>query len=109
MALRAAPWLQRAETLLRPRRMIALTNRFARAALMLPLLALAFVLALPIPFGNILPVAALTVFALGFLERDGAAILVALGLTVVALAWTALLVLAGAQVADVVLNWLGLG
>ena len=32
---------------------------------------LAFILALPIPFGNILPALAIVVLALGMLQRDG--------------------------------------
>lgn len=102
----AAPlrWAERFST---PRRLLPLTGRVARVALAAPLLLMALALALPIPLGNGLPAIALTVFALGFMERDGAAILAALGLSLVALAWTAALILFGAEVLDWILTAVG--
>lgn len=98
----AAPlrWAERFST---PRRWLPLTGRVARVALAAPLLLMAVALALPIPLGNGLPAIALTVFAMGFMERDGAAILVALGLSLVALAWTAALIFFGAEMLDWIL------
>ena len=98
----AAPlrWAERFST---PRRWLPLTGRVARVALAAPLLLMAVALALPIPLGNGLPAIALTVFAVGFMERDGAAILVALGLSLVALAWTAALIFFGAEMLDWIL------
>lgn len=70
LVLRIGPWLERAERLLRPR----------ASALALPpmeyvvgfvCLLLAVVLVLPIPLGNILPALAISLMALGVLERDG--------------------------------------
>lgn len=67
---RIAPWLERCEKLLRPR----------ASALALPpmeyvvgavCLLLALVLILPIPLGNMLPALAISLLALGILERDG--------------------------------------
>lgn len=92
----AAP-LQWAERLSTPRRLLPLTGRVARAVLAAPLLLMAMTLALPIPLGNGLPAIAVIVFALGFMERDGLAILAALGLCVVALVWTAALILFGTE------------
>lgn len=70
LVLRIGPWLERAERLLRPR----------ASALALPpmeyvvgfvCLLLAAVLVLPIPLGNMLPALAISLMALGVLERDG--------------------------------------
>ncbi len=99
----AAPvrWAERFST---PRRWLPLTGRAARVALAGPLLLLALALALPIPLGNGLPAIALTVFAVGFMERDGLAIVMALGLSLVALAWTAALILFGAEMFDWILT-----
>ena len=99
----AAP-LRLAERLSKPRRLLPLTGRVARVALAAPLLLMAMTLALPIPLGNGLPAIAVIVFALGFMERDGLAILAALGLCVVALVWTALLILFGVEIADWILG-----
>ncbi|MBX9946455.1 MAG: exopolysaccharide biosynthesis protein [Reyranella sp.] len=102
----AAP-LRWAERLSTPRRLLPLTGRVARVALAGPLLLLAFALALPIPMGNGLPAIALVVFALGFMERDGVAILTALGLSLVALVWTVALILFGAEILDWILTFIG--
>lgn len=70
LVLRVGPWLKRAERLLRPR----------ASALALPpmeyvvgfvCLLLAAMLVLPIPLGNMLPALAISLMALGVLERDG--------------------------------------
>lgn len=80
---RIVPWLQRAESLLRP--------RLARLALppmehlvgLLSLL-LAVLLVLPIPLGNVLPALAISLMALGVLERDGVWVLAGLAVTAAA-------------------------
>lgn len=102
----AAP-LQWAERLSTPRRLLPLTGRVARVVLAAPLLIMAMTLALPIPLGNGLPAIAVIVFALGFMERDGLAILAALGLCVVALVWTVALILFGAEIFGWLLSFLG--
>jgi hypothetical protein len=61
---------------------------------------LAVALALPVPLGNVPPVIALVAIALALLEQDGVALLVALGLSAVALMWVGGLILAGAGIAD---------
>jgi hypothetical protein len=66
----AAPWLARAERLLRPR-WSWLVNHRAERVIGAFCLLLAAVLALPIPFGNMLPALAISLIALGVLERDG--------------------------------------
>ena len=99
--------LQWAERLSTPRRLLPLTGRVARVVLAAPLLIMAMTLALPIPLGNGLPAIAVIVFALGFMERDGLAILAALGICVVALVWTVALILFGAEIFGWLLSFLG--
>jgi hypothetical protein len=94
---RALPWVARAETVLQERRLAVLAGPRARPVLAVPVLLLAFAIILPIPLGNMAPAIALLAFALGFMARDGLAILAALGLSAAALAWTGLLVFAGAS------------
>lgn len=97
---KGVPILQRVEGRLKPRRMLPLTNRAARIALAVPLLVMAIVLALPIPLGNVGPCASLIAFALGFIQRDGLAVLVGLGLSALTLVWTAVLIVFGAAMFD---------
>lgn len=56
--------------------------------------AMAVLIVLPIPFGNVLPALALTAFGLGMVFRDGAAVLLGAVFSVLALAFTAALGLA---------------
>ena len=65
------PMLRRTERLLAPRLQMLLNDRLIGLAC----LVLAVVLALPIPLGNMLPACAICAFALGLLQRDGAAVL----------------------------------
>lgn len=67
---RVAPWLQRAEKMLRPR-WSAIALPPMEYAIGLVCLLLAVVLVLPIPLGNVLPALAISVLALAVLERDG--------------------------------------
>lgn len=71
----AAPWLARAERLLRPRLSWVVNHRAERVIGAFCLL-LAAVLALPIPLGNMLPALAISLIALGILERDGLWVLI---------------------------------
>lgn len=70
-----SPWLARAERLLRPRWFWVVGQRSERGIGALCLM-LACVLALPIPFGNMLPAFALCLISLGMLERDGLWVLI---------------------------------
>ncbi|GHG34470.1 exopolysaccharide biosynthesis protein [Paracoccus aerius] len=74
LVTRAMPHLNRIERLLRPRLAI-LSSPAAMKILGGVCLVLSIVLILPIPFGNLLPAAAIAIIALGALERDGAWIL----------------------------------
>lgn len=67
---RVSPLLERAERLLVERHLYLATDT-AQRGLGAICLALALVLVLPIPLGNILPALAISLIALGVLERDG--------------------------------------
>ncbi len=88
MVTKITPWLQRAQSLMHPR-IAALSGPAAQRGLGLVCLILAVALALPVPFANLAPAAAITVLGLGILQRDG--LWIGLGLlgAVVALAWVA--------------------
>lgn len=67
---RIGPWLARAERLLRPR-LTALALPPMEYAVGVVCLLLALVVLLPLPLGNVLPALAISLLALGILERDG--------------------------------------
>ncbi len=79
---RVGPWLARAERLLRPRA-IRLALPPMEFVIGLVCLLLAIVLALPIPLGNMLPALAISLLALGLLERDGLWVLAGFAATLV--------------------------
>jgi hypothetical protein len=87
----ASPWIARIERLVRPGRVKVLTGRQLPYFLGLPVFALAIAIALPIPFGNIIPVLAICVMAVGLIERDGLVLLIGLGIAIAAFVVTALL------------------
>lgn len=72
--------LGRLERFVRPRWRFLADDRRSRHALGAVCLALALVLALPIPLGNLLPSLALSLIALGQLEKDG--VVIAAGIAV---------------------------
>lgn len=83
-----SPLVKRVESILRRDRMRPLTGRAVETLLGIPVFLLAVAVALPIPFGNVLPVAALVVIAMGLMERDGLATLFGIVLAAVALSTT---------------------
>jgi hypothetical protein len=80
---RIVPWLAKAEKLLTPRASV-LVRPPVEYFVGLVCLVLAAVLMLPIPLGNTLPALAISVLALGVLERDG--VWIAMGLLTSAVA-----------------------
>lgn len=78
------PWVLRFEAWLTPGRLGALTGRRARIVLALPILLLAVLIALPIPFGNTLPALAIVLIAISLAERDGLMVIVAMAAFAVA-------------------------
>jgi len=105
---RALPLVERVERWLRPGRLRWLLGAAARPLLGLSVVLLGFAITLPVPFGNPPPGIALLLLGLALLARDGLAVLVALCLGVLALAW-ALAINAGAlyalYLALVALGW----
>jgi hypothetical protein len=83
---KAAPVLNRAEKMLR-QRWWPLVSPGAERMLGFVCLALAVLLSLPIPLGNLLPAAAICVIALALLERDGLWVMIGLLATIAAFAW----------------------
>src|SRR5262245_38252665 len=74
VVLRALPYLERAERLLRPR-LTTLLSWTGERLIGIGLLLLTVVLALPIPFGNWLPAFAICIVGLAMVEGDGLAVL----------------------------------
>jgi hypothetical protein len=84
---RIAPVLQRAETLVRPRwpRPFRTTKRMVGIVILL----LGLTLALPVPFGHILPAFVIMIVALAYLEEDGVVLCLGLALALVSFSITA--------------------
>ncbi len=95
--LGSVPWLVRAERWLDHGRLAGLTSEPMHRVLGLVLVIMGLALALPVPFGNPPPAVAIAVIGLGLMERDGIAIAFGLVLSVAALLWNGLLVVAGAE------------
>ncbi|MBF2008816.1 MAG: exopolysaccharide biosynthesis protein [Chlorogloeopsis fritschii C42_A2020_084] len=66
-------YLQKCERVIRPRWRFV-TSPLAQRLLGLLFLVLAFVIALPIPFGNLPPAVAIAIISLGIIEQDGVVI-----------------------------------
>ncbi|KQT49392.1 hypothetical protein ASG47_03390 [Devosia sp. Leaf420] len=75
VVIKVGPWLGKAEKLMRPRLEI-LARPPAEYLVGAMVLLLAIILFLPIPLGNMLPAIAISILALGLIERDGIWILV---------------------------------
>jgi len=96
--VRSLPWMARAERHVREERLSWLTGRAVRVLLAVPVLLLA--VAIILPLGNSIPAVALIVLAVGWIVRDGAAVLIAFALSIAALAWCVFLVIAGVTAID---------
>lgn len=79
-----APWLAKAEAIMRPRLQV-LARRPALYFVGLVALLMSIVLFLPIPLGNMLPSIAICIMALGVLERDGVWILIGIATAIISL------------------------
>lgn len=66
------------------------------------LVACGVVIVMPLPFGNQLPSLAVAAIGLGLLRRDGAFVLAGYGLAAASAAWTAALLLAGAEIVQAI-------
>jgi len=92
---RLQPWLGRLDGLLQPRLQGLVQPACTRLVGAL-CVVLALILFLPIPLGNIPPAVAISMLALGILERDGLWVLggIAIALASIALAWSVVMILA---------------
>lgn len=84
MVDQTVPRLKRIERLLRPR-MPGLTGDTAERVIGAFCLVLAVILTLPIPLGNVLPALAISIIALGMIERDGVWVLAGFAVGVAAM------------------------
>jgi len=78
------PWVERIEARLSFNRLPPLTGQSASMALGVLVFLLAFLIALPIPFGNTLPALTVIAIALALAHRDGAVVLASLVMAVAA-------------------------
>jgi hypothetical protein len=81
VVLRALPFLERTERLLKPR-LTVLLSWTAERLVGIAILILALILTLPIPFANWLPACGIAIIGLAIVEKDGVAILVGLAVGV---------------------------
>lgn len=84
LMIRTAPYLARAERLLVPR-LHAMTGPAVQRWVGGLCLVLSIVLILPVPLGNMLPGLAISVIALGILERDGLWVLIGIVISLLSL------------------------
>ncbi|MBB4273349.1 exopolysaccharide biosynthesis protein [Rhizobium mongolense] len=87
----AIAMIARVEKVVRADRMEVLTGPTAQALLGLPIFLLAVVIALPIPFGNVLPVLSLVILSVAMMEGDGLVTLIGLLLASATIVTTAVL------------------
>ncbi|KPQ14364.1 MAG: putative ABC transporter permease component [Rhodobacteraceae bacterium HLUCCO18] len=104
LSRRATPWLQRIETVSRPR-LASLTRRPLDQVVGLTLVLFSASILVPLPGTNTVPGIAVVIVAMGLLQRDG--VLVILG-SLLGTAWIASLVFAGATLVSLLRGWLGL-
>jgi hypothetical protein len=97
---KALPILQRAEAMVRERRLLALTGRWGRMGVGAVAMIMGVAVALPVPTGNFLPVASLVTLSLGLIARDGVVVLLGVMLGAVAVAWFAILFWFGAHIVE---------
>ena len=104
----AADWLRWTERWIVPRRGPAWVIEHLRPVVGVPVLILALIVAIPIPFGNIVPCVGLMLLGLGLIAEDGLALVAGLGIGVVAVLWTVFLFVAGSSLAGSAFSMSGL-
>ncbi len=98
---KTVPWLARLERLLKPR-WLGLV-RFERSLAAVCAL-MAFLLILPIPFGNLLPGISLLLISLGLIERDGLCVAAGLVMSVASVFYLQGLIWVGIESVSVILS-----
>lgn len=104
LARRAGPWLRRLEAVSSPR-LSLLTRPPLDRMLGVALLLFSASIMVPLPGTNTVPGFAVVLIAMGLLQRDG--VLAVVG-GVLGTAWIATLLIAGASLATVLKDWVGL-
>ncbi|MCL6651278.1 hypothetical protein A6R70_03130 [Agrobacterium rubi] len=102
---RAAPRLAKLEALLRPRGHV-LSKYLGHVAIGLVIFLMAVLIALPIPFGNMLPGLAVLAIALGLAQRDDVAVLIGLLLAILSVLTSVAIIYGGWALIS---GWLGVG
>ncbi len=102
---KAAPRLAKLEALLRPRGHV-LSKYLGHVAIGIVIFLMAVLIALPIPFGNMLPGLAVLAIALGLAQRDDVAVLVGLLLAILSVLTSFAIIYGGWALIS---GWLGLG
>jgi hypothetical protein len=102
---KAAPRLAKLEALLRPRGHV-LAKYLGHVSIGIVIFLMAVLIALPIPFGNMLPGLAVLAIALGLAQRDDLAVLAGLVLAFLSMITSGALIYGGWALIS---GWLGLG
>jgi len=102
---RARGRIERLERIVRPRHDWWLRG-LPRSALLLVWLLLIILLALPVPFDNLLPAMAILFFCLALMEDDGMMAIIGWFFTVATVIWTIFLLMAGTAVIRTLLHLL---
>jgi hypothetical protein len=95
MVAKSAPYLARAERVLRPR-VPAMSSYAAERAWGVVFAILAGIVSLPIPFGNQPPAIAMAIMSIGLIERDGLCIAIGLFIAVLSIVIASAVVVGGA-------------
>lgn len=98
---------QRVERVLKPR-LASLTGTTAARLIGLVCFLLALVAAIPVPLFHVAPAAAIVLFGLALIYRDGALVILAAVAAVLSIALDALVIGSGVVALSYVSNWLGL-
>lgn len=102
---KTAPWLARIERLLQPRWSWLVKGNVERFLAGVCVL-MAFLLILPIPFGNLLPGLSLLLISLGLIERDGVCVAAGLVMSVISVFYLQGLIWVGIKTASAIMsNW----
>lgn len=104
-ASRAAPKLAKLENMLRPRGHV-LSQHLGPALIGTVIFLMAVLIALPIPFGNVLPGLSVLVIALGLAQKDDVAVLTGFLLAIVAIVTSVAIIWGGWALIS---NWFGIG
>lgn len=104
-ASKAAPRLAKLEKMLRPRGHV-LSKHLGPAVIGIVIFLMAVLIALPIPFGNVLPGLSVLAIALGLAQKDDVAVLTGFALALLSMVTSVAIIYGGWALIS---NWFGLG